>query len=160
MLPTITRRSSLFAPLGADWVARLRREVDELFDEFFGRGTARWSAEEFPVWAPTMNVREDKDALHVELELPGVERDQVQVVVENGVLTISGERKMPEALQKKDVTVHLREGVYGRFQRSFTLPAHVDAAHIRARYQSGVLEVILPKTEEAKAKPIPIETAP
>lgn len=152
MLPTLWRTGSIWSPF--EGLTDLRREMDALFDRFFGRhpiGTDRDI-----VWAPPVSVREDDTALYVECEIPGVSREDVKVTVENGVLTISGE-KGEERREGQEGTYHVFERRYGRFERRFTLPSNVDAEHIRARYVNGVLEVTLPKTEAAKPRQIEIQ---
>ncbi len=151
MLPILRSRRVL-----SPWsdFTTLRREMDELFDSFLGRGAGVTSGE--LVWAPVCNVWEDNDALHVQAELPGLTKDESSVSVENGVLTIAGEKREERREGEKEA-FHVYERRYGRFERSFTLPTNVDADHIRARYESGVLEVTLPKTEEAKPRKIQIE---
>ncbi len=153
MLPTLRSRRVL-----SPWAdfATLRREMDELFDSFFGRRAGVTNGEF--VWTPVCNVWEDENALYVQAELPGLTKDEISVSVENGVLTISGEKREERREGQKD-TFHLYERRYGRFERSFTLPSNVDADHIRARYENGVLELTIPKTEEAKPRRIQIEAA-
>ena len=151
MLPTL--RSSVLSPFAE--LATLRREMDELFDTFFGRRPLR--GDQALVWAPACNVWEDKDAVYVQAELPGLAKDDISVTVENGVLTISGEKREERQEGAKDEAYHVYERRYGRFERSFTLPTNVDADRIRARYENGVLEVVLPKKEAAKPKTIQIE---
>jgi HSP20 family protein len=104
-------------------------------------------------WLPPVDVAETQDKILVRAELPGVKQDQIQIEFENGVLTIRGDR----ALQKQDgVTWHRVERTYGSFSRSFTLPRTVDAEKISAAYRDGVLEIEVPKKEEAKPKQIRI----
>ena len=104
-------------------------------------------------WAPPVDVAETQDKILVRAELPGVKQDQIQIEFENGLLTIRGERK----LEKVDgVTWHRVERTYGSFSRSFTLPRTVDPEKIAASYRDGVLEIEVPKREEAKPKQIRI----
>ena len=104
-------------------------------------------------WVPSVDVAETQDKILVRAELPGVSQEQIQIEFENGLLTIRGDR----ALQKQDgVTWHRVERTYGTFSRSFTLPRTVDAEKISAAYRDGVLEIEVPKKEEAKPKQIRI----
>ncbi|RKY60288.1 MAG: Hsp20/alpha crystallin family protein [Candidatus Latescibacterota bacterium] len=129
----------------------IRREIDRIFDEFWrGIGPAP------TVWTPKVDVAETDDAVVVTAELPGMEKDDIKVSIENNVLTISGEKKQEK--EEKDRTYHWSERVYGRFSRSFTLPARVDANKVKAVYKNGVLTLTLPKVEEAKPKQIEITT--
>lgn len=150
MLPML-RRGSVLSPFEDVF---LRGEMDEWFDSFFRR---RGRTTNGLVWAPPVNVREDEDALYVEAELPGLTRDEIQLSVENGVLTITGEKREERTEGKTEGEVHLFERRYGRFERRLTLPTNVDADKIRARYENGVLIVTLRKTEEAKPRQIQIE---
>lgn len=151
MLPTL-RRGTVLSPF--EDLFSLRREMDELMENFFGR---RGRATDGFVWAPVCNVWEEDNALHVEAELPGLTKDEIHVSVENGVLTISGEKREERREGEPESAYHLYERRYGRFERALTLPTNVDPDKIRARYESGVLEVTLPKTEEAKPRQIQIE---
>ena len=104
-------------------------------------------------WLPPVDVAETQDRIVVRAELPGVNQDQIQIEFENGLLTIRGERNF----QKQDGTTwHRVERVYGSFSRTFTLPRSVDAEKISAAYRDGVLEIEVPKKEEAKPKQIRI----
>jgi HSP20 family protein len=93
----------------------------------------------------------------VTAELPGLKPDDVNVTVENGVLTISGEKKQEIQEGKEDGDYYLFERRYGRFERSFTLPRSVSADQIKARFESGILTVSLPKAEGAKPRKVQIE---
>lgn len=150
MMPTLRRRS-VVSPFDL-WT--LRGEMDELFDAFFGRGER---TSDGIVWAPAVNVREDPEALHIEAELPGLTRDDIHVSVENGVLTITGEKREERTEGKPGGEYHLYERRFGRFERRLTLGSNVDPEKISARYENGVLTVTLAKAEEAKPRHIQIE---
>lgn len=108
-------------------------------------------------FSPAIDVYEDEKAYQLKVELPGVNTDEVKIDVDNGVLTLSGERKL-EKEDKRD-GYHRIERSYGSFSRSFTLPDHVVADDISANYKDGVLTLTLPKTEkQPTAKQIPIST--
>lgn len=127
---------------------------DELvFDRFFHQPATQGLA----VWAPAVDVRETNDELHVTAELPGLRSEDVSVTVENGVLTISGEKKQEVQEGKEDGNYYLFERHYGRFERSFTLPRTVNADQVKARFENGILTVSLPKAEEAKPRKVQIE---
>ncbi len=111
----------------------------------------------FGTWAPPVDIFEKHDHLIIRAEIPGVQKDDVDVRIENGVLTLHGERK-----QEADVTegnAYRMERVYGAFTRTFSLPTTVDAAKVTATYKDGVLEVTIPKVETAKPKKIEIKAA-
>ena len=127
----------------------INRQLGRLLDDSgFGMGT------ETGQWVPTVDIRETDGALLVQAELPGIDKKDIHVEVRDGVLTISGERRYEKDV--KEENVHRVERAYGRFSRSFVLPAHVDADKVDARMKNGVLEVRLPKEESAKPKAITI----
>jgi HSP20 family protein len=106
------------------------------------------------LWQPSINVREDQDAFHIEAELPGVNPDDVDISLEDRVLTISGEKRSDTS--REEESYHVAERSYGRFERSFTLARSVDPDAIEARYDRGVLLVTIPKPEEQKPRRIQI----
>jgi HSP20 family protein len=105
-------------------------------------------------WAPALDISERKDAYLVTVELPGVEADDLQVTLEDGLLTIQGER--PFAQESSEQQFHRVERRYGAFRRSITLPAHVMAEGIEASADNGVLQIVVPKMEEATPKRIQV----
>jgi len=107
-------------------------------------------------WAPAVDVFETNDReFIVKAELPDMKRDDISVTFENGVLTLSGERKVEFAAN--DGTFHRSERAFGRFSRSFTLPATVDGNAIHASYKDGVLTIRVPQREEAKPRQIAVD---
>lgn len=92
---------------------------------------------------PKVNTREGKEAYHIEVELPGIKKDEVDVKVDGNVLTISGERTLRDEVKEEDY--HKVESFYGQFSRSFTLPERVDIENIHAESVDGLLEVVIPK---------------
>ena len=150
--PTLWRTSA--APSVWDEVSTARREVDRVFDRFFGQGAAQGMT----VWAPAVDVRETNDELQVTAELPGLAPQDVNVTVENGVLTISGEKKQEVREGTEDSNYYLYERRYGRFERSFSLPRAVNAEQVKARFDNGVLTIALPKAEAAKPRKVQIES--
>jgi HSP20 family protein len=152
MYPTLWRSSAV--PSIWDELFSTRREFDRLFDRFFGQLALGQGAQ---VWMPVVDVRETADEIQVSAELPGIAPEDVSVTVENGVLTISGEKKQEVVEGKEDADYHLFERRYGRFERSFTLPRTVDAEKVKARFQNGVLHITLPKLQEAKPRRVQIE---
>ena len=118
-----------------------------VFDEFFAplaRGNGRGAAG----FSPALEVTENEDAYHVRLELPGVSRKEIKVSLEDEVLTIRGERREEE--RSEGESVHIAERRYGAFQRSIRLPESADLSAASAEHKDGVLQVVLPKKEEAK----------
>lgn len=108
-------------------------------------------------WVPPVDIFEKNENLVLRVELPGVEKDDIQISVENGVLSLHGQRRRDQEIDEKNS--YRLERSYGAFGRSFSLPTTVDASKIVASYRDGVLEVTLPKAEEAKPKRVPIQAA-
>jgi HSP20 family protein len=109
-------------------------------------------------WAPALDISERKDAYLVTVELPGVEADDLDITMEDGLLTIQGERHF--AHDSSEQQFHRVERRYGAFRRSITLPAQVQADQIEASFDNGVLEIMVPKAEEAKPKRIQVRPGP
>jgi HSP20 family protein len=105
-------------------------------------------------WAPALDISERKDAYLVTVELPGVDADDLEISLEDGLLTIQGERLF--AHDSSEQQFHRVERRYGAFRRSITLPANVMAEGIQASFDNGVLQVLVPKAEEAKPKRIQV----
>jgi HSP20 family protein len=129
----------------------LQDRINRVFDDMFPEGREEAG---FFDWRPMVDTYEKDDAIVVKAELPGVDKEDISIDVNNNVLTIKGERKHDDEV--KEENYHRRERFYGHFQRAFTLPDNVDAEKIDAKYNDGVLEVTVPKTEETRAKKIPI----
>ncbi len=106
-------------------------------------------------FVPKLNTREGEDAYHVELDLPGIKKEDIEITTEDNILTISGERKMKEEVKEEDY--YKVESSYGKFSRSFTLPEKIDVENIHAESKDGVLEVVIPKLKEEEKKPKKIE---
>jgi HSP20 family protein len=105
---------------------------------------------------PKVNTREGENAYHIEVELPGIKKEDVDVKVDGNVLTISGERKLKNEVKEEDY--HKVESRYGKFSRSFTLPEKVDVEHIQAEADNGIVEIIIPKlTIDTSSKKIEIK---
>jgi HSP20 family protein len=109
-------------------------------------------------WAPALDISERKDAYLVTVELPGVEADDLEITMEDGLLTIQGERHF--AHDSSEQHFHRVERRYGAFRRSITLPAQVLAEQIEASFDNGVLQILVPKMEEAKPKRIQVRPGP
>lgn len=106
-------------------------------------------------WAPAVDIYETPDAVVLKAELPGLSANDIDIQVRDNVLTLKGERRLEKEVKEEN---YLRmERVYGSFQRAFALPAVIQADKIRAVFKDGVLEVNIPKAEEAKPKQIKVE---
>ena len=140
-------------PLGELQAATSR--LGRLFDEAF-TGLPLWDGESPLVgnWMPPVDVVEDQDQVKIVAELPGVKSEDVKISMENNVLTIRGEKQ--HVAERDGEKVHRYERAYGVFERSFTVPATVDADRISAQYEHGVLTVELPKVERAKPRQITV----
>ena len=127
-------------------------EIDRLnymINDFSGAGRS---------WMPAVDIFETNDREYVvKAELPEMKRDDISVTFENGVLTLTGERKTEFDVAQG--TVHRSERAYGRFSRSFTLPATVDGTRINASYKDGVLTIRVPQREDAKPRQIAVDVA-
>ncbi len=106
-------------------------------------------------WRPRSSVVDLEDKYEITAELPGLTKDDVNIELNNGILTISGEKK--EEHEHKERNLHLNERVYGMFRRSFRLQPEIDADQIEAKFDNGILTVTLPKPEKAVAKKIAIQ---
>ncbi len=136
-------------------VRSLQQQMSRLFEPFLGRALGDDESLMSGTWAPPVDVVEEKDAIVVSAELPGMSKDDIDIQFENGVLTLRGQRRAEKETTEK--TYHRVERVYGNFVRSFTLPRTVDADKINATYHDGVLEIRVPKREEAKPRQINIQ---
>jgi HSP20 family protein len=130
----------------------------DLLNEFFNAlETANEEPREVFDFVPAVNTREDKDAYHIELDLPGVKKEDVEISVDKNILTIKGKREVKKEEEKNDY--YRVESAYGTFARSFTLPEKVDVENIRAASEDGVVEITIPKLQVEKntTKKIEIE---
>ncbi len=141
----------------AVWTARRApvawNDVFGRFDRLFDSNSGRFSLS----WSPVTDVSEDEDGLHVVVELPGMSSEDVSVSVENGVLSISGEKKQEHEEGDAESNYHLVERSYGSFERTFKLPRSVDSDKVEAKFEQGLLKVNLPKSEKAKKRQIAIK---
>ena len=130
----------------------LQREVDSIFDQFFGRGG---DDETSAVWAPRTDLSETDDAFRIRLDVPGMEKDDITINLQNNTLTVSGERSSE---RKEEGEEYVRvERAFGNFHRTFTLPDAVDAEKVEAAYDNGVLTINVPKTETSTRRQIEIQ---
>ena len=109
----------------------------------------------YSAWTPVVDIFETDKELVLKMELPGIKKDDVHVMIENNVLTVRGERQMEEKVERENY--HRMERTYGEFVRSFTLPPFVDGKHIKADFKEGLLKVTLPKVENARPKEIEVK---
>jgi HSP20 family protein len=133
----------------------LQSQMNRLFEPFLGRAFDDQDLASGS-WVPPVDVVEEKDAILVSAELPGLRAEDVEIQYENGVLVLRGQRTFQQ--ESSERTYHRVERAYGTFVRSFTLPRSADPDKITASFQNGLLEVRVPKREEAKPKMIPINS--
>jgi HSP20 family protein len=151
------RPARMLSPLGT-W----EREIERMFDDF---PSWRWPRVldlerfRFPreprLQAPALDMYEDRNDVVVKAEIPGMTKDEVEISVSESTLTLKGEKKKEEEVKEKDYYRCERE--YGAFMRRVTLPAEVKAEDAKATFKDGVLEIRLPKSEEAKKKAVHVE---
>lgn len=130
-------------------ITTLHSRMNDLFGDSLARAEGN-----FGNWLPPVEILEKDENLVMRAEIPGMSEKDIDLTVENGVMTLRGEKKREKELENDNV--HRAERYYGSFVRTFALPTTVDTDKIRAAYKDGVLEVLLPKAETAKAKRIAI----
>jgi len=133
-------------------IRNLQREVDSIFDQFFGRGEDEDTS---AVWAPRTDLSETDDAFRIRLDVPGMEKDDITINLQNNTLTVSGERSS-ERTEEGEEYVRV-ERAFGNFHRTFTLPDAVDPENVEAAYDNGVLTIHVPKTEKSTRRQIEIQ---
>ena len=139
------------------------RELEEMSDRLnrvFTRPTVRTNGKEqltVADWMPIVDISETDGEYLIKAELPEVKKEDVKVTVENGVLTLQGERRQEK--EEKGKKYHRVERSYGSFVRSFTLPESIDESGVKAEYKDGVLNLHLPKSEKVKPKAIEVKVA-
>jgi len=131
----------------------LRTFQARVFEPFFGRFNYLDDAMPSGTWAPAVDVAEETGRILVKVEVPGMDEKDLKIHFEDGLLTVSGERQFE---RKDDRNYHRIERSYGSFVRTFSLPRSIDSAQIAAHYRNGVLEIEIPKKEEAKPRQIQI----
>ncbi len=131
----------------------MQQEMNRLFDEFFGERRQEMAE---GAWLPVVDVSETGTEIVVKAELPGMSKDDIELDLQDNVLTLKGEKKQEKKEEKE--SFHRVERSYGSFSRSFTLPVGVDSEKVQATFKDGVLVITLPKVEEAKQKKIEIST--
>lgn len=124
-------------------------DVDRFLDELLRTVDGSTS------WTPACNVYEDEHGFWVQAAIPGMDRKDIEIVMENGVLTLKGERKADDSDSNRTYFAHEVEA--GKFSRSFRLPSNVDPSKVSASYKDGMLTISLPKRDEAKPRRILIE---
>ena len=135
-------------------LSALQGRVNQVLEDTFGTRFHRGEQQGTGTWSPAVDIFETGSEIVLKAEVPGIARDQVHLEVDDGVLSLRGERKFEKEV--KEENYHRVERVYGAFHRSFTLPDSVDPEKVRAELKDGVLEVRLGKREQAKPKQITV----
>jgi HSP20 family protein len=137
-------------------LSSLQQEIDRLFEGFFpSRVTEEDSSRYASMWSPRTDLVETPEAYRIELDVPGMSRDDIHINFQDDRLTVSGERSH-ETREENEERVRV-ERSFGNFFRSFTLPSTVNAEHISAEHDNGVLTITVPKAEESKPRRIAIK---
>jgi len=132
--------------------------MDRLFNEFMGHSVRNMEEETAAcAWTPAVNILEKEDGIVITADLPGLRAEDVEVTIENGVLTLKGERTLEEIAEGE--TYHRVERSYGKFERTFSVPNSVDAKKIEARFVNGEMTLSLPKRDESKPRSVKIKVA-
>jgi HSP20 family protein len=130
--------------------------MDRLFNEFMGHSIRKMEEETAAcAWTPAVNILEREDGIVISADLPGLKAEDVEVTIDNGVLTIKGERTLEEVNDGE--TYHRVERSYGKFERSFSVPNSVDPKKIEARFVNGEMTLSLPKRDESKPRSVKIK---
>jgi HSP20 family protein len=136
-------------------VVSVDNEVSRMFDSFLSGNWSRWPSR-VENWSPAIDVEEDENGFTLTAEVPGMAQKDIKVSIIDDVLTIKGEKKLNKK-EEKEGGYRRIERCFGTFERSFTLNTPVEAGKVEASYKNGVLEIRLPKAEQAKPKEIAIE---
>lgn len=140
---------------------RWERDAQRMMDQFFGRSLRPWwrerwlGAEPMEISAPSLDVYVEQNDIVIKAELPGMEKDDIQVNLSNHTLTLKGEKKREEKIKEEDY--FCSERAYGSFSRTLELPGDVQGEKVSASFKNGVLEIRLPVAEAAKAKTIKVK---
>jgi HSP20 family protein len=142
-------------PLFPRDVLSMQREINRMFDTFF-RDSRGDDTELVPsAWTPATDLVEHDNDIVVRMDLPGVDRNDVKITLQNGVLMIRGEKRQEK--ETREAHLHRTERAWGTFQRSFTIPAGVQQDRIDAVFREGILTITLPKAEGAKPRQIDVK---
>ena len=133
---------------------RMRREMERIWDRFSSDLPTSTLERD---WNPSLDLMETEDSLAAEVEVPGINPDDINISVTPDLLTVTGEKKQEPGAQEKNY--HFMERAYGRFSRSIPLPTAVNPDRVEARYKDGVLRITMGKSKAVKSKRIEVKTA-
>jgi HSP20 family protein len=134
-------------------MSSLQERMNRLFDESRDRGTAEDVAQ--GAWVPPIDIHETPESLVLKAELPGLKREDIQIELQDSTLVLKGEKRFEKDVNEENY--HRIERSYGSFQRSFTLPGMIKQDGVKAKFTDGVLEITLPKVEEAKPRQVKVD---
>ena len=135
-------------------VAELQNRINRMFDESFGRSIGPDEESGLRAWRPAVDIYETENGIVIDVELPGVRKEEVAVEVNNDILTLKGERSAN--LHIKEDNYYRRERLYGPFKRSFTLHQNIQPAQIKATFKDGILRVEIPRPVEERPRQITV----
>jgi HSP20 family protein len=133
---------------------RMRREMERIWDRFSSELSTSTLERD---WNPSLDLMETQDSLVAEVEVPGINSDEINISVTPDLLTVTGEKKQETGGQEKNY--HVMERTYGRFSRSIPLPTAVSPDRVEARYKDGILRITMGKSKAVKSKRIEVKTA-
>ena len=131
-----------------------RKRINRIFNDAFIPMSAGNEGFSLSNWEPVVDVYDTDDKVVVKAEMPGVDKKNIEILVKDGILTLTGERSVDKEINEKNV--HFMERSHGRFLRSFSLPGEVDPETIKAEYKNGVLKVEIPKPQKSQPKRVSI----
>jgi HSP20 family protein len=152
----LTTRNSQRDPASTD-LFTVSNRINRLLNDAFGGLDWQYRDSVSASWVPPVDIFEEKDAIRIMAEVPGVKPEDVKISLEGNVLTVHGQKQ--QRAEERTERVHRYERTYGEFERTFSLPATVDASKITAAYEHGILTLTLPKIEQAKPRQIQVEVA-
>jgi HSP20 family protein len=135
-------------------LVRMKREMERILDRISNESSSSTPQRD---WSPTLDLIETKDSLVAELEVPGINPDEINISANPDLLTVTGEKKREGGEQKKNF--HVMERAHGRFSRSIPLPTTVNPDQVEARYVDGILRITMGKSQATKSKKIEVKTA-
>ncbi|MCZ6901502.1 MAG: Hsp20/alpha crystallin family protein [Rickettsia endosymbiont of Ixodes persulcatus] len=131
-----------------------RSYIDDVFNNFFNEIASFSSSYNNRMLSPSTDIIENDSEYNLEMELPGVTQDNIDLKIDSNILTIEGKKE--QSSEKKDHNYHMQERYYGSFYRSISLPSNIDEEHIEAKFNDGILSIKIPKKEQSKAKKIKV----
>ena len=133
---------------------RMQESINQVFRKHFDEMNQQNDSQQ-NCWNPTADIFDNEKDFLIRLELPGIKKEEVKIDFNDNILSVSGERKPDASLSQEKF--HRMECLYGKFNRSFTLPQHIDAEKIEGTLREGILNIRIPKSEKAQKKSIPIQ---